>query len=157
MVDARKGYSLAELVIVVAIMAVMAAVAIPRFSHGLVRRKKAEATAYKLMTDLRLTRSMAIRDAATNSKGYELEMTGSSPYSGYTIENRDTHVIVATHTFGTGATVTCPGLKKFVYLPLGNLKSDESGTRITVTAEGTTYTLTLDATSATGTVKCTKS
>ena len=157
MVDARKGYSLAELVVVVAIMAVMAAVAIPRFSQTVVRRKKAEVTAYKVMTDLRLTRSMAIRDAATNNQGYELDMTGSSPYSGYTIENCDTHEVVATHTFGTGATVTCAGVKKFVYLPLGNLKGDESGTRITVTAAGTTYTLTLDAVSATGTVKCTKS
>ena len=157
MTGSRRGYSLAEMLIVMAIIGVMTAMVVPRLSYGLVRKKKAETAAYKLMTDLRLTRSMAIRDAATNSKGYSLELTGTSPYSGYTIENYTTHEVVATHTFESGITVSCPGVKKFVYEPLGNLKHDESGTVITVVAEGTTYSLTLDAVGATGSVKCTKS
>ena len=156
MVKSRTGYSLVELVIVVAIVAVMAVVAVPRLSYSLVRRTKAEAGAYKLMTDLRLTRSMAIRDAATNNKGYELDMTGSAPYSGYTIQNTNTHTAVATYTFESGVSVTCPGVKNFKYQPLGNLKQDESGTQISVAASGTTYILTLDAVGDTGTVKCTK-
>jgi type II secretory pathway pseudopilin PulG len=145
------------MLIVMAIIGVMTAMIVPRLSYGLIRKKKAEAAAYKLMTDLRLTRSMAIRDAATNSKGYKLELTGSSPHSGYTIKNVKTQEVVATHTFESGVTVSCPGVKKFVYEPLGNLKHDESGTQIAVAADGTTYTLTLDAVSATGSVKCTKS
>lgn len=156
MAEARKGTSLAELVVVVVILAAMAAVAVPRFSHALVRMKRAEATAAKLMTDLRLTRSLAIRDAATNSSGYVLEMTGAAPYSGYRIEGVGTHEVAATHTFEPGVTVLCPGGARFVYLPLGNLKGDESGTQITVAAEGTTLMITLDAVSATGSVKCTK-
>mgnify|MGYP001272998358 CR=1 FL=1 len=156
MVGARKGTSLAELVVVVVILAAMAMVAVPRFSHALVRMKRAEAAAAKLVTDLRLTRSMAIRDAATNRGGYKLEMTGTAPYSGYRIEAVDTHQVAATHTFEPGVTVLCAGASRFVYLPLGNLKADESGTQITVAAEGMTLTLTLDAVSATGSVQCTK-
>jgi Tfp pilus assembly protein FimT len=144
------------MLVALAIMGVMAALVVPRLSYGLVRHKKAEVAAYKLMTDLRLTRSMAIRDAATNDKGYKLEMTGSAPYSGYTIKNYTTLVVVGTHTFESGVAVSCPGVKKFVYMPLGNLKNDESGTQITVTADGMTYRLTLDAVSATGSVKCVK-
>ncbi len=147
------GFSLAEMLVVVAITGVMAAVVVPRLSYGLVRHKKAEATAYKLLTDLRMTRSLAIRDAATNTKGYKLEMTGSSPYSGYTIENYTTHEVVATHAFEANVTVSCTGLKKFVYEPLGNLKHDESGTVIIVAAAGSTYALNLDVVSATGAVK----
>ena len=157
MLKSRRGHSLAELIVVVVIIAVMSVVAVPRFSRAMVGRTTAETTAYTLMTDLRLTRSMAIRDAATNDKGYSLELTGASPYSGYTIENCKTHTVIATHTFHSGVTVNCPGAKKFVYVPMGNLKPDESGTQITVTGSGGTYTLTLDAMSATGIVKCTKS
>jgi Tfp pilus assembly protein FimT len=128
--------------------------AVPRLSYGLVRHKTAETAAYKLMTDLRMTRSLAIRDAATNDKGYQINMTGSSPYSGYTIENRDTDAVVATHTFESGVTVTATGSDKFKFEPLGNLKSD-SGTQITVSADGKTFTLTFVV--ATGAVKCTES
>jgi prepilin-type N-terminal cleavage/methylation domain-containing protein len=150
MVRSKKGYSLTELVIVVAIMGVMAAMAIPRFSTSLVGKTKAEAAAYKLIADLRLARSMAIRDAATNDKGYEVDLTSTT----YTIENTKTHATVASHTFTSGVTVAWTGSSKFVFEPLGDLKSG-SGTQITLAAGGRTCTLTFVA--ATGEIKCTKS
>jgi len=150
MARSRRGFSLAELVVVVAIMAVMAAMVVPRFSYGLVRRRKAEATAYKLMADLRLARSMAIRDAASNDHGFELDMTGSSPYSGYQIKNSKTGAVLDTQSFESGVTVTCTGSNKFKFEPLGNLKSD-SGTRITASADGRSFVLTFVF--ATGAVK----
>jgi len=153
MARSRAGYSLAELIVVMAITAVMAAMVIPRFSYGLVSRKKADTTATKLMTDLRRTRSMAVRDAATNSKGFELDLSGSSPYPGYTIENADSRQVVDTVSFVSGVTVTCQGSSKFTFEPLGNLKTG-SGTQIAVVGDGKSFTLTF--VSATGMVKLTR-
>ncbi len=150
MVRSNRGYSLTELVIVVAIMGVMAAMAIPRFSSSLVGKTKAEAAAYKLIADLRLARSMAIRDAATNDKGYEVDLTSTT----YTIVNTKTSATVASYTFASGLTVTWVGTYKFIFEPLGDLKSS-SGTQITLAAGGRTCTLTF--VSATGAIKCTKS
>jgi prepilin-type N-terminal cleavage/methylation domain-containing protein len=154
MVRSKEGYSLTELVIVVAIMAAMAAVAVPRFSFALVGRTKAEAAAYKLMADLRLARIMAISNAATNDKGYEVDLTGSSPYTGYQVISTKDNSVVRTITFSSGMTVTCTGSYKFRFEPLGDLKGD-SGSQIRVVGNGKTWTLTFVA--ATGAVKCTES
>jgi prepilin-type N-terminal cleavage/methylation domain-containing protein len=149
-IRSHKGYSLAELVIVVAIMGVMAAMALPRFSNSLVGKTKAESACYKLIADLRLARSMAIRDAATNDKGYEIDLTSTS----YTIVNTKTSATVASHSFKSGVTVAWLNSNKFIFEPLGDLKGG-SGTQITLSAGGRTCTLTFIA--ATGEIKLTKS
>jgi prepilin-type N-terminal cleavage/methylation domain-containing protein len=150
MLKSHRGYTLVELIVVVTITAAMAVVAIPRFSFRLVSRTKAEASAYKLIADLRLARSMAIRDAATNDKGYEVDLASTT----YTIVNTKTNTTVASHTFTSGVTVAWVGSSKFVFEPLGDLKSG-SGTQITLSAGGRTCTLTFVP--ATGDIKCAKS
>jgi len=149
---ARRGYSLVELLVVVGIIAVMAMVAVPRFSYGIVSKTKAKAAAYRLVTDLRRTRSLAIQDAATNKKGYSLSMTGSAPYTGYQIENEDTKQTVDSCQFTSGVTATIQGPNKFTFEPLGNLKPG-SGSQITVIAGDGRYTISFVA--STGAVICT--
>ncbi len=60
------GFSLIELMIVVAIMAVLAAIAAPRVSNTL-RRQRLDMASRRLMADLELVRSQAIRDGANRS------------------------------------------------------------------------------------------
>ena len=151
MAKKRQAYSLTELIVVVAFIGIFAAIAVPRLNFALISKNKAETTARKIVTDLRRTRRMAISDAANNDDGYELNMTGGSPYTGYEIENSDTDEIVDSHTFDSA--ITCTGDSKFRFEPLGNLK-DAGHKNFTVSAEGKTFTITVIR--ATGMIKCTE-
>ncbi len=145
----RKAFSLAELVVIVLILAVMAVVAVPRMQFATLRRQKADAAARKIATDLKLTRRLAICNAAVNVDGYGLSMSGSSPYNGYEIENLNTSEIVDSYSIDSD--VSCTGGKRFKFGPLGNLLAG-SDTQLTVSAEGKSFTVTV--VSATGAVKC---
>ena len=145
----RTGYSLIELVIIVVFIGVMAAIAAPRFNFSAASRQKAVALAGKIVTDLRRTRRLAISDAAINPEGFTLNMTGSSPYNGYEIENLQTSETIDSHTIDPD--ISCTGGDNFQFGPLGNLKAG-SDTQIIVSDSGKTFTITITA--ATGTVKC---
>ena len=151
MAGKRQAYSIIELIIVMSILAALAFVAVPKFHLSAVYRQKADAAAAKIVTDLRRTRRLAISDAAGNTDGFELKMVGSSPYTEYEIENRNTSETVDSHTIDSNVNVSCPGNREFEFGPLGNLLTS-SGTEITVSAEGKSFTITI--VSATGMIKC---
>ena len=148
----NRAYSLIEMILIVAFIGIFAVIAIPRFNYAVVSRQKAESAAKKIVADIRLTRSLAITDAASNDKGYALNMLGSNPYTGYEIENRDTKEIISTTTFDNN--VVCSGANKFRFEPLGNL-SDSGHTQLTISADGKTFNITINP--VTGTVKCIQS
>jgi Tfp pilus assembly protein FimT len=149
----RKAFSLAELIVIVLIVGVMALIAVPRLNFSAVSKMKSETVARKIVTDLRRTRMMAISDAANNTNGYSLLMTGPSPYTGYQIKNLNTLAIVDTQTIAAGVNCTTTGGSEFKFGPLGNMLSG-SGTQITVSGSGKISTI--DITSATGMIKCTE-
>lgn len=148
MAEKRTAFSLVELIIIVMWIGILAAIAVPRLNFAIISKHKAEATAKKIVTDLRRTRRMAISDAANNSNGYELKMVGSEPYTGYETKNGDTGETVDSLTIDSG--VTCTGDDEFKFGPLGNLTGGD--TRLTVSAEGRTFTITI--TPATGLIQC---
>ena len=146
-----SAVTLVELVIILVFIGICAVIAVPRMNFSAVSKQKADTVARKITTDLRRTRRLAISDAANNSEGFALKMTGSSPYTGYEIENLDTTETVDSHTIGSG--VTCTGGNEFDFGPLGNLLTG-SDTQLTVSASGKTFTIAI--TSATGMIKCTE-
>ena len=149
MEKSRKAYSLVELIIVVVFLGIFAAIAVPRINFAIITKQKSDTVARKIVTDLRRARTMAISDAANNTEGFALNMTGTAPYSGYEIENLDTSAAVDTHTIASNISVT--GGDEFKFGPLGNLLTG-SDTEITVSAEGRSFTITIIT--ATGMVKC---
>lgn len=148
-----KAFSLVELIIIVAIVAALTFMAVPRLGFTALRRKQADTVAKKIITDLRRTRRLAISDAANNTDGFALNMTGGSPYTGYEIENLSTSTVITAGTFSIDSAISCTGGTNFQFGPLGNLK-DGSDSQLTVEAEDKTFTITVI--SATGTVKCTE-
>lgn len=149
MAKKREGYSLVELIIVVMFLGIFAAIAVPRFNFATISRKKADCQARKIVTDLRRTRALAISDAANNTKGFELNMLGSAPYSAYEIVNRDTLATVDSHTIDSD--IRCTGQSEFRFGPLGNLVN-QGHFRLTVAAKGKNFRITVIP--ATGTIKC---
>ncbi|MCK4958724.1 MAG: hypothetical protein KAT00_04980 [Planctomycetes bacterium] len=145
----ETGHTLAELIIVVLFIGVLAAIAVPRLNFSAITKQKAETVAKKIVTDMRRTRSLAISDAAVNTTGYALRMDGTPPYTQYRIRNRDTATVVDIHEIPSDINVT--GGATFRFGPLGNLV-DGSDTTLTVAGDSRSYTITLIQ--ATGTVKC---
>lgn len=146
----KAGYSLAELIIIVMFLGILAAIAVPRLNFAIISKQKADTVAKKIVTDLHRTRRLAISDAANNSKGYELKLVGSVPYNAYEIENIDTHKTVDSHTTGD-ITISCTTGHKFRFGPLGELKPG-SATELTISAEGKSFTITIIP--AIGAIKC---
>ncbi len=149
MIKSSKGYSLVELIIVVLFIGIFAAIAIPRINFATINKQKADTIARKIVTDLRRTRSLALLDAAGNTSGFALNMTGNSPYNAYEIENLDTSAIVDTHSFDSA--VGCSGGNRFKFGPLGNLITGSSSS-LKVATDGRSFTITIIP--ATGAVKC---
>ena len=149
MVRQRRAFTLIELILIVIFIGAFAAISIPRLNFAIISRNKADVVARKIVTDLRRTRRLAISDAANNTDGFALNMTGSAPYSAYEIVNLKTSATVDSHTIDS--TISCSGGNEFNFGPLGNLKIG-SGTELTVAAEGKSFTITIIP--ATGIVKC---
>jgi Tfp pilus assembly protein FimT len=145
----NKGYSLAELVIVVVFVSALTMIAVPRMNFSIVTAKGAQALAKKIETSLRRTRQLAIADAASNTDGYQLRMNGVSPYTDYDIVNLDTSATVDSHTISSD--VSCTNGSVFNFGPMGNLLSG-SDSQIDIAGGDDSFTITI--TSATGMVKC---
>ena len=152
MTGKRTAYSLAEMIVVVLILGALAFIAIPRLNFAALHHKQAHTIAKKIVTDLRRTRTLAITRAANNTKGYNLQMVGSSPYASYKIV--DANSLATVDTLTIDSPISCKGGSIFKFGPLGNLLTDSDTTPITVSSsEGATYTITI--TPATGIVQCT--
>ena len=134
----QNGFTFAEIVVVVLIMGVLAAVTVPRLQWTAIRYKQAHAAARKLVADLRRARAMAMTDAATNNKGFEIVMVGHPSTTGYQLEDLDSHDTLETVTFDTHVTVAA-GDSKYDFGPLGNLT--KGGNDIVITSEGRSYTI----------------
>jgi len=143
-----RAYTLVELLVVVAIAGILATVAIPRLQFGAVYRSRGEAAAWKIVTDLRRARSLAITHAATKPDGYALNVQSSS----YEIVDVGMQTVVDSHTLDSK--VSHVGQQSFRFNALGALESG-SDTSLTLSASDTTFAITVVP--ATGAVKCVQS
>jgi Tfp pilus assembly protein FimT len=145
MVSRRTGITLIEAIVIVMVLGALAFITVPRLNFGALYRKQADTVARRIATDLRRTRTLAITQAATNTTGYTLRITGST----YQVIDDSNSVTVDTQTIDSH--ISCGGGTEFRFGPLGNLRTGSSP--LTVSAEGRTYTITVI--SGTGIVECT--
>ena len=143
----NAGFTLVEMAVVLLFLGIMAFVAVPRLQFATLHRQQADTVAKGIVTDLRLTRALAISESATNVAGFGLDMNGSEPYTGYDMVNLDTSEVVESYTIDP--VIQCTGGSTFNFGPLGNLLAG-SDTQIVVSSEGRSFTITVI--SATGAV-----
>lgn len=146
---ARNAYTLAEMIVVVLVLAALAALAAPRMQFGLIQRRQAEMTAWKIATVLRRTRSLAILEAASNPDGFALNITqvGNSP--AYEIVDCGNKRVVDSQTINSS--VDLRGGTRFEFTPLGTLtRGYEPFLRISAADKS----FTISIIPATGMVKC---
>jgi prepilin-type N-terminal cleavage/methylation domain-containing protein len=144
----RKAFTIIELVVVVLLIGIFSYVAIPRMRSGILDQSTSQTQAQKIITDLRLARNMAVTDAARNTSGFAVQMTGSSPYRSYNVVNLTNNSVVSTVAISSNA--SCTGGASFKFGPLGNLLAG-SGNQLVVSGGGRTTIINIVA--ATGTVE----
>ncbi len=147
-----RAYTLVELLVVVMIAGILAAVAIPRLQFGYVHRSTTEAAAWKVVTDLRRARHLAITNAATKPDGYGLTIETTEGQSSYDIIDLGTSNVVDSHTLDSN--ITHSGQQSFQFNSLGALKD---GSDSSVMLSSTDKTFTISVIPATGAVKCVQS
>ena len=86
----KRAFTLTELILVFIFVGIFAAISIPRLNFAVISKQNADCHARKIVTDFRRVRALAISNAADNTAGFALNMTGSAPYFAYEIVNIDT-------------------------------------------------------------------
>jgi len=108
----RNSYSSVEVLFVIVVIAVLAAVAIPRLSVPFTVKMRVKTAAQKLISDLRLTRRLAI----TNNENYRLSIDSSNKeYAIYDSVNSQQGL---TKVIDSAITVSAD--KDFIFEHLGN-------------------------------------
>ena len=139
--DFLTGYTLLEVLFVVVVIAILAGIAVPRLGVTSSKKMKAKTAAQRIVSDLRLTRRLAI----SNNEDYKLIVYPSSNeykiFNSTNVQHREIRSI--------DSDVTTSGDTTFIFESLGNA-SASSGTSLSLSAAGSQYNITV--TIATGMV-----
>lgn len=146
---AQRGFTIVELIVTVLMLAALTFVAVPRLPFGSRQGRPAEIAAWKIVTGLRRTRSLAILHAATHPKGFALNIKTTGHGAEYEIVDLGSHTAIDRHV--VDADVSISGRRKFEFSPLGALK-EKNDPMFTVAAAGRTFTI--QVTPSTGAVRC---
>jgi type II secretion system protein H len=127
--DRRGGYTLAELLVVIVIMGIIASIAVPRLST-FIRHLSARSAVSKVVSDLTLARTQAVREGRTVS----LTVTGTGTYR-VTVDQgaNPARVLKTVNVSGTQKNVSLtPNPTTIAFDPRGMLRPG-SGAQLVVT------------------------
>ncbi len=136
----RAGFTLVELILAVAVLAILASIVIPRIGWDTMGKVQAETAARQFSGYLKLARSLAITHASSNSSGYKVVLSG--PFTSYSVINVATSEVVK-GPIDIPAGVTCTGSSQFQFTPLGQLQGGSTLTlQFTKSGDTTIVTVT---------------
>ncbi len=115
----RTGFTLVELILAVAVLAILVSIVIPRVGWDTMGKVQAETAARQFSDYLKLARSLAITHASSNSSGYKVVLSPSQPYT-YSLINTDTSDVVK-GPIAIPEGVDRSGDRTYQFTPLGNL------------------------------------
>jgi prepilin-type N-terminal cleavage/methylation domain-containing protein len=117
----RAGFTLIEIVLTVAVLAILVSIVIPRIGWETMGKVQAEAAARQFSDYLKLARSLAITHASSNSNGYKVVLSPSQPYT-YSLINADTSDVVK-GPIALPEGVARSGDRTYQFTPLGELSA----------------------------------
>ena len=136
----RAGFTLVELILVIAVLAILVSIAIPRIGWDAMGKVQAETAAKQFSGYLKLARSLAITHASSNSSGYKVVLSG--PFTSYSIINASTSEVVK-GPINIPEGVSCSGDSEFQFTPLGQLQGGSTLTlQFTKSGDTTVVTVT---------------
>jgi len=139
--EIRTGFTLIELVLTVAVLAILVSIVIPGIGWGTMGKVQAETAARQFSDYLKLARSLAITHASSNSSGYKVVLSG--PFTSYSVVNVATSEVVK-GPIDIPEGVTCSGASEFHFTPLGQLQ-DGGTLTLQFTTSGDTTVVTVTA------------
>ena len=135
------GFTLVELILTVAVLAILLSIAIPRLGWDTMGKVQAQTAARQFSDYLKLARSLAITHANTNGDGYKVVLSG--PFTSYSVVNAATSETVK-GPIDIPQGVACSGDSVFQFTPLGQLQGG-STLMLQFTKSGDTTVVTVTA------------